>query len=165
MNTFLIILAIILIILGIVGAVLPVLPGPIISWLGLLTLHFTDGITLSITFLVVTFLVALAIFILDYIIPALGTKKFGGSKWGMFGATIGLVVGLFAPIPFGIIIGPFVGAVLGEIIHGNDINKALKAAFGSLLGFLASTFLKLVVAIIYLGFFSYELMQYKGHLI
>ena len=163
MEIFLVVLGIILMILGILGSFLPVLPGPLTSWLGLLVLHFTEGVELSNTFLIVTLLVAILIYILDYIIPAVGTKRFGGSKSGMIGTTLGLIVGLLSPIPFGIIIGPFVGALIGEMIHRNDMQKALKAAFGSFLGFIASTFLKFIVAIIFLGFFISKLSEHNAN--
>ncbi|WP_353779646.1 DUF456 family protein [Winogradskyella sp. 3972H.M.0a.05] len=153
MDIFLVIVSLLLMILGIVGSFLPVLPGPLTSWIGLLILKFSDAIPISNTFLVLTFIVALGIWILDYIIPAMGTKRFGGSKAGMIGTTIGLIVGLIAPIPFGIIIGPFLGALIGELTNDSDFNKATKAAFGSFLGFIASTFLKFIVSMIYLGFF------------
>ncbi|REG89732.1 DUF456 domain-containing protein [Winogradskyella sediminis] len=162
MEIFLVCIALILIVLGILGSFLPVLPGPLTSWAGLLVLHFTEGVEMSRTFLIATLLVALLIYVLDYIIPAIGTKRFGGSKAGMIGTTLGLIIGLFSPIPFGIIIGPFIGALIGEMIHRNDFNKALKAAFGSFLGFIASTFLKFIVAIIYLGFFIVKLSEHNS---
>jgi uncharacterized protein YqgC (DUF456 family) len=162
MEIFLVIIALVLMILGILGSFLPVLPGPLTSWAGLLVLHFTDGVELSKTFLIVTLLVAIFIYVLDYIIPAIGTKRFGGSKAGMIGTTLGLIIGLLSPIPFGIIIGPFIGALVGEMIHRNDIQKALKAAFGSFLGFITSTFLKFIVAIIFLGFFVVKLSEHTA---
>ncbi len=162
MELFLVLLALILMILGIVGSFLPILPGTLTSWAGLLVLHYTEGVQLSHTFLIVTLLIAIFIYVLDYIIPAIGTKRFGGSKSGMIGTTLGLVVGLLSPIPFGIIIGPFVGALIGEMIHRNDMQKALKAAFGSFLGFIASTFLKFIVAIIFLGFFIAKLSEHNA---
>ncbi len=165
MELFLIVLAVILMILGIVGSFLPVLPGPITSWFGFLALHYTDGVDLSTTFLAVTFIIALFIWILDYIIPAIGTKRFGGSKSGMIGTTLGLVIGLIAPIPFGIIIGPFIGALIGEMLHKDDINRATKAAFGSFLGFITSTLLKFIIAIVYLGYFIVKISGYSGHLL
>lgn len=161
MEIFLVVIALFLMILGILGSFLPVLPGPLTSWAGLLVLHFTEGVEMSQTFLIVTLLVAILIYVLDYIIPAIGTKRFGGSRAGMIGTTLGLLVGLFSPIPFGIIIGPFIGALIGEMIHRNDMEKALKAAFGSFLGFIASTFLKFIVAIIYLGFFIIKLSEHN----
>ncbi|WP_299114563.1 DUF456 domain-containing protein [uncultured Winogradskyella sp.] len=161
MELFLVLLALLLMLLGIIGSFLPILPGPLTSWLGLLVLHFTDGVELSNTFLISTLIVAVFIYVLDYIIPAIGTKRFGGSKAGMIGTTLGLIIGLFSPIPFGIIVGPFVGALIGEMIHRNDMKKALKAAFGSFLGFVASTFLKFIVAVIFLGFFIVKLSEHN----
>ena len=163
MEIFLVLVALLLMILGIIGSFLPVLPGPLTSWAGLLVLHFTEGVQLSNAFLIGTLIVAIFIYVLDYIIPALGTKRFGGSKAGMIGTTLGLVIGLLSPIPFGIIIGPFVGALIGEMIHRNDMQKALKAAFGSFLGFIASTFLKFIVAIIFLGFFIVKLSEHNAN--
>jgi uncharacterized protein len=165
MELFLVLVALLLMILGIIGSFLPVLPGPLTSWAGLLVLHFTEGVELSQTFLISTLLVAIFIYILDYIIPALGTKRFGGSRAGMIGTTLGLLVGILSPIPFSIIIGPFVGALIGEMIHRNDFDKALKAAFGSFLGFIASTFLKFIVAIIFLGFFIVKLSEHNTSLL
>ena len=153
MDIFLLIVAMLFMLLGIIGSFLPVLPGPITSWLGLLIFHLTDAIPMNWTFIIITFIIAITIWLLDYIIPALGTKKFGGSKAGMIGTTLGLIVGLIAPIPGGIIIGPFVGAFIGEMSNKNDSKIALKAAFGSFLGFLTSAFIKFIVAVIYLGLF------------
>lgn len=153
MDIILVIVSLIFMILGIVGSFMPILPGPLTSWIGLLILKFTDAVPISNTFITATFIVALIIWFLDYIIPALGTKRFGGSKAGMIGTTIGLIVGIFSPIPGGIIIGSFFGALAGELTNDNNVRKATKAAFGSFLGFIASTFLKFIIAMIYFGFF------------
>ena len=147
--------------LGVLGSFLPVLPGPIMGWLGLLTLHFSSAVPFSWRFLGPWLAVSIAIFILDYIIPAIGTKKFGGSKAGIIGTSIGLIVGLLAPIPFGIIIGPFAGAFIGEMIYQNNSRRAVKAAFGSLLGFLAGTFIKFVVAVIFVGLYLLRIWEYR----
>ena len=165
MDLFLVFIAALFIILGIIGSLLPVLPGPITSWIGLLILHLTDAITMNWTFLIITLLIAVFIWVLDYIIPAIGTKRFGGSKYGMIGTSLGLIVGLLSPIPFGIIIGPFIGAFIGELINKSDSQTALKAAFGSFLGFLTSTFIKFIVAIIYLGLFIVKVWDYKDALL
>ena len=153
MDVFLIIVASLFMVLGIIGSFLPILPGPLSSWVGLLIVHFTEVIPMNTSFLIITLIIALLIWVLDYIIPVIGTKRFGGSRLGMIGTTIGLIIGLFAPIPGGIIIGPFLGALLGELINRNDSKIAFKAAFGSFIGFLTSTFIKFIVAIIYLGLF------------
>ncbi|MCC1483072.1 DUF456 domain-containing protein [Winogradskyella immobilis] len=162
MDIFLVIISLFLMVLGLVGSFLPVLPGPLTSWVGLLVLHFTNGIELSKTLIFTTLIFAIFIWLLDYVIPAIGTKRFGGSKSGMVGTTLGLVIGLISPIPFGIIIGPFVGAFIGEMLHKEDVNRASKAAFGSFLGFITSTFLKFIVAIVYFGFFITKLGTHTG---
>lgn len=162
MELFLLVLGLLLVCLGILGSFLPVLPGPLTGWFGLLTLSFTQAVPQNWTFLGITLAVALIVLVLDYIIPAVGTKKFGGSRYGMIGTTIGLIVGLLAPIPGGIIIGPFIGAFIGEMIKNrDDQSKALKAAFGSFLGFLTGTFIKFLTAIVFFGFFIKQCFQYR----
>jgi hypothetical protein len=161
MDIILIIIAALFMLLGIIGSFIPILPGPVTSWFGLLIVHFTDAIPIHKSFLIITFTIALFIWLLDYIIPAIGTKRFGGTKYGMIGTTIGLIIGLIAPIPGGIIICPFIGALIGELINKSDTKKATKAALGSFIGFLTSTFIKFVVAIIYLGLYIGVLWDYK----
>ena len=141
------------VLLGIVGSFLPVLPGPLTGWVGLLLLHQSDRIANNPSFLMTTFCVALGVFLLDYIIPALGTKKFGGSKKGIVGSTIGLIIGLLFLGPLGIIIGSFIGAFSGELLNNSSKKQALKAAFGALIGFLTGVFLKFSVAFVFLFYF------------
>jgi uncharacterized protein YqgC (DUF456 family) len=163
MDIFLLFLGFFFMILGIIGAFLPVLPGPITGWVGLLLLHLTKVVPQDWTFLGITLAIAIIIYILDYIIPALGTKKFGGSKYGMYGTTIGLIIGLIFFPPFGIIIGPFVGALIGELMYDSkDSSRAFKAAVGSFIGFLFSTGLKFIVGLIYLGLFLAIFWDYKS---
>lgn len=165
MDLFLIILGLLLLILGILGSVLPVLPGPITGWFGLLSLFLTSAVPMNYYILGITFFVALLIFVLDYIIPGIGARKFGGSKNGSTGATLGLVIGLILPIPLGFVIGAFVGALIGELIHDpTDLKRALRSAFGSFVGFLASTTMKLFASLIFLVFFLYELSEYWSEL-
>ncbi len=164
MDIILIFIAALFLVLGIIGSFLPVLPGPLTSWVGLLIQHFSEAIPMDKTFLVITLIVAILIWILDYIIPAMGTKRFGGTKYGMIGTSIGLVIGLFAPIPFGIVIGPFVGAYLGELLNKTDSKTAMKAAFGSFIGFITSTFIKFIVAVIYLGLYIGILWDHKAYI-
>ncbi|WP_411029926.1 DUF456 domain-containing protein [Spongiimicrobium sp. 3-5] len=166
MDITLLIIGLLLMIIGILGSFLPVLPGPPISWVGLLLLYLTKAIPDDWFVLGITLAVALIVVALDYIIPAMGTKKFGGSKAGMFGTTIGLVVALIFPILgiLGIIVWPFIGALVGELINKADNKTALKAAFGSFIGFLTGTFLKFVVTVVYLGLFISKAWEYKGAL-
>ena len=115
MDTLLLIIGVILTIIGLVGSFLPVLPGPFASWVGLLLLYLTEKVENNYWILGITFFITILISILDYTIPAKGTKKFGGTKYGVWGTNIGLLVGLFFP-PFGFIIGPFVDGVGGKLI-------------------------------------------------
>lgn len=164
MDIALLVIGFILMFVGILGSFLPVLPGPPVSWVGLLLLHLTTAVPDDWWILGITAAVALIVFGLDYAIPAMGTKKFGGTKAGMIGATLGLVVGLIAPIPGGIIIGPFVGAFVGEVMNKADQKTALKAAFGSFLGFITGTFMKLIVTLIFLGIFISTAWEYRSAL-
>jgi uncharacterized protein YqgC (DUF456 family) len=160
MSILLISLGFICCIVGIIGSLLPVLPGLPISWLGILLLYFVPEIDLSSNLLWITLGITIFIFVLEYLIPIMGIKKFGGSKYGMYGAGVGLVVGLFTPIPFSILAFPFLGAYVAEIIFSKMENKqALRAAFGSFIGFLASTFIEFMAALTFAIIFSYQLIQ------
>ena len=160
MDILLVVIAGLFMVLGILGSFLPVLPGPLTSWIGLLILHLTKAIPLDWTFLIITLIIALVIWLLDYFIPVIGTKKFGGTRSGMIGTTIGLIVGLIFLGPFGIIIGPFLGALIGELINKSDSQQAVKAAFGSFLGFVTGVFLKFIVALIFLGYYIKDIIDY-----
>jgi uncharacterized protein YqgC (DUF456 family) len=135
MNTLLVVLGFICIIVGIAGSILPVLPGIPLSYVGILLLHFSKNIQFSTQFLVILGIVIVVIRVLNYYIPAWGTKKYGGSKLGVWGSIIGMTIGIFFGI-WGIIFGPFLGAVLGEMIHGKDTSSVLKAGWGTFVGFL-----------------------------
>lgn len=152
MDIFLSILAILLLIIGLVGAIIPAVPGPIISYVGLVSLYFSSHQPFTDRFMLLWAAIAIGITVLDNIVPVLGTQKMGGSKKGIWGSIIGLIFGLLFLGPFGILIGPFVGAVLGELIGGKEFNLALKAGFGSFLGFLTGTILKLVFSV-WAGYF------------
>jgi len=148
-------------ILGIMGSFLPVLPGVPLSWVGLLLLYLAPSVPINYWVLGTAFILAAIIYALQLVIPAMGTKKYGGSKAGMWGATIGLVIGIFVPIPLGIIIGAFAGAFIGEIINKSDSKSALRAAYGSFIGLLASTFMEMVVVVGFLIFFSYKAWEFR----
>ena len=159
MVTVLIIIGLLLMIAGIAGCILPLIPGPPLSFLALLIQQLNGDPPFTTNFLLIWAAITIAVTLLDYIIPAYGTKKFGGSKYGIWGCTIGLVVGLWLG-PLGIIIGPFVGAFIGEIIANNNSSTALKSAFGSFVGFLFGTLLKLVACLMmgwYFGQFVYRI--------
>ena len=163
MDLFLLTIGFLCVMLGLIGSFLPVLPGPLTSWLGLLILYFTSIVPMNYTFLGITLAIAIFIWVLDYIIPAIGTKRFGGSKYGVYGTTIGLLIGLFSPIPFGILIGAFLGAFIGEILHDKtNTKRAFKASIGSLLGLITSTTIKFSVALVYAFLFFVKIWEYNG---
>ena len=131
--------------------------GPLTSWVGFIVLDTSDSFSLSSTFIIITGVIAGVIFILDYTIPY-GNKKFGGSRYGVIGTTLGLIIGLFSPIPGGVIIGPFLGALIGELIFNNDHKRAFKAAFGSFIGFI-TVLMKFIISLIYFGLFISVLLS------
>lgn len=159
MDTILIIFGILFIVLGILGGILPVLPGPPLSYIGLLLLHFTEKYSFSTNFIILWLAITVVVYLLDYLIPAWGTKKFGGSKRGVWGSIAGLILGLLFFPPFGIIIGPFAGAVIGELSSGKNYNVALRSGLGSFLGLLAGTLLKLVASGMMAWYFFEKLLS------
>ena len=160
MDIFFIITGLILCIVGLIGSFFPIIPGPITSWIGLVFLHFTSFVPLEIYFLLGTFMIAISIFILDLIIPIIGLKKFGGTRGGQIGAVIGLVIGFFFG-PIGLLAGPFLGALSGEIINKSKINIAIKASFGTLLGFIIGASMKFIISFIFLLAFFQKLLTFN----
>lgn len=132
---------------GVVGCFLPVLPGPPLAFAGLLIQQLKSSPPFSLRFLVIFLIVTIIITALDYLIPVYSTKKFGGSKYGVWGCIIGLIAGIWFG-PAGIIIGPFMGAWIGELLNGSNSEKAFQAAMGSFIGFLAGTLLKLIASFV-----------------
>jgi uncharacterized protein YqgC (DUF456 family) len=143
MDIFLLVIAALLILVGIIGCIVPGLPGVPLAYAGLWIAQAAERIDFSWQMLLVWGIVTIVVSILDYIVPAWGTKQFGGTKYGVWGSTIGVFAGLFFGA-LGVIIGPLVGAILGELIGGKEINEALKAGWGSFIGLLFGTIIKLV---------------------
>lgn len=151
MTIFLLIVAFVFLLTGIIGCIVPGLPGTPIAYAGLWIAQATDRVDLSWQFLLIWGIVVVVISILDYIVPAWGTKQFGGTKWGVWGSTLGILVGLFFGAT-GVILGPLIGAILGELLRSAIYDKmsdkalsaALKAGIGSFIGILFSTILKLI---------------------
>ena len=147
MDYFLLIMAILCLLAGFIGSILPALPGPPLSWVGLLLLKFSRfGAEVTWIWIAVFAGVVILVTVLDYVVPIWGTKKLGGTKAGSWGATIGLIIGMFFS-PWGIILGPFLGAFVGELMAGNSGEHSLKAAFGAFIGFLFGVGLKLVACV------------------
>lgn len=145
MNTLLIVAAIACGIIGLLGAIIPVLPGTLLSLAGLILAYFTDGSEITVNMLIIWSIISVFVVILDYILPGYFSKRFGGTKSGVTGATVGVILGMFFG-PVGIIFGPFIGAVAGELLGNNlSFDKAIVVGFGSLLSFFVGTGFKLIV--------------------
>lgn len=140
------VLAVICLLVGLVGAVLP-LPGPPLSFVGLLLLHFSRFAEFDTATLWTMGIATALVTVLDYTVPMWGVKKFGGSKAGMWGSTIGLLIGMLLG-PLGIFIGAFLGALAGELLVGRDSRQATTAAIGSFIGFLFGVVLKVALCVI-----------------
>lgn len=152
MDVFWLVLGMVLLLAGVVGCLLPLLPGPPLSYAALLVLQLRTDPPFTLNFLLIWAGIVAFVTFLDYVIPAYGTKKFGGTKYGVWGCMIGLLAGFWLG-PAGIIIGPFVGAFVGEWLANRNSDKALRAAIGSFIGFLAGTVLKLVVCCVITYYF------------
>jgi len=143
MEIFLLIMAFVCMLVGIAGCIIPGLPGTPIAYAGLWIAQATEQVDFSWQMLLVWGIVTIVVSVLDYVVPAWGTKRYGGTKWGVWGSTIGVFVGLFFGA-VGVIVGPLAGAVLGELISGKQLNQALKAGWGSFVGLFFGTILKLI---------------------
>ncbi len=145
-------LGILCLILGVLGAFIPVLPGPPVSFAGLLLIHFTDFADISPNILYTLGILALFITVADYLLPIWGTRIGKGSKHGVFGATVGLIAGILFFPPLGAIIGPIAGAWLAERVNGKNNNDAFRSALGSFMGLLFEVVLKIVFAVVAIGY-------------
>ena len=144
-----IILGISLVLVGIAGSVLPLLPGPPLAFIGLLLQQLRPEPPFTTKFILIWAGIVLITAVLDYLIPIWGTKRFGGTKYGVWGCTLGFLAAFWLG-PLGIIIGPFAGAFIGEMMAGQDSRRSFRAAMGSFVGFLLGSFLKLVVCFMFL---------------
>ncbi len=149
MELFLIVISFILIIVGLLGCILPVLPGPPLAYVGLLLVHITDKVDFSPAQLVCWLLLVIVLQVLDYLTPLLGSKYTGGSEYGNRGSIAGTVLGLFF-MPWGIVVGPFLGAVLGELLGGKDFPKAMKSGLGTFFGVVLGVLLKMALCLYFL---------------
>ena len=148
------ILCSVLMVVGLLGVVLPVLPGIPLSWLGLFIYALGTGFErISIVTIVIFTILTVLTMILDFAAPMLGAKKYQASKIGIFGAFLGFTIGIFVIGFWGIILGPFIGALLGELIAGRKPKQALRSALGTFIGFIAGTLFKIIVILTMAGFF------------
>jgi uncharacterized protein YqgC (DUF456 family) len=158
MEALLLIVGIICLLLGLAGAVLP-LPGPPLSFVGILALEYSGYSEFGTTVLVGLGLVTALVTVLDYYVPIWGTKKFGGTRWGAYGSGIGLLAGFFLG-PLGWIVGPFVGAFVAEFLHDQNTSRAGRAAFGSFVGLMAGMAVKIVLCLVMLIWSIVEIIKH-----
>jgi len=134
----------ILMLLGLAGSILPILPGPPLSFIGLFLLallrHFSPPLTP--TLIIIMAIATILVIAMDYVIPLLGAKKYGASKWGIWGSVLGMAIGIFWS-PFAMLAGAFIGAVLAEWLVGKKHGDALRAGWGVVMGTLLATILRL----------------------
>lgn len=145
-----IIIGFILLVIWLIGVILPLLPGTILSYIGLLFIlyaQYTSTWMIDRWSLIVWWIVAILLQLSDYIIPSITTKKYGGSAWWTRWSVIGMIAWLFVIPPRGLIIMPIIGAYIGEYLHTSDHATARRSAWGSFIGFLTGTWLKIIIAI------------------
>lgn len=163
MDLFFLILSFLTMILGIIGCFFPIIPGPLTGWFGFIFLYQIKNINSNKSLLIITFSIALLVFIIDYIMPIIGAKLFGGSKKGVIGASFGLIIGIVFLGPFGILIGPLLGALTGEILNDDkSLKVAFKASLGTLLGLISGFFLKISVSIIFFLIYIFEIWKIRS---
>jgi uncharacterized protein YqgC (DUF456 family) len=146
-DALLMTLGVLLVIGGIAGSFLPLLPGPPLAYAGLLIQQFRTDAPFTTKFLLIWAGITIIILILDFLVPLWGTKKYGGSKYGIWGCAIGFLLAFWMG-PVGVILGPFIGAFIGELIYQQNSQKALRAAKGAFLGFLFGSLLKLTSCLV-----------------
>lgn len=154
MTTALWILAVVLVLVGLAGVILPLLPGVPLIFAGLLLVAWIDGFT-KVGWIVLTILAVLttASVVVDVVATSLGARRHGASRWAVVGAALGTIVGLFFGF-IGLVVAPFAGAVIGELAAGRSAEEARRAGFGTWLGMLLGTAVKVALAFAMLGIFA-----------
>ena len=150
MEIFIIILSILFCIVGLIGSFTPIIPAPLTCWVSFLILKLSGVIYISNFFIIFTFIISISIFLIDFLLPSIGAKKFGGSKKGIFGCTIGLILGFVFLGIIGSLFGSIIGAFIGESINKSDLKSRLNASIGAFIAFITGVFLKLSVSIVFL---------------
>jgi uncharacterized protein YqgC (DUF456 family) len=154
LEVVLIAIGLILALAGMIGCILPVIPGPLLSFSALLLLSWTKNWQIfSPSFLIIMGALTAILMVFDYIAPALGAKKFGASKFGLWGSVMGMIIGIFFIPPWGLILGAFVGALVGELAAGKSGRKALRAGWGILIGNVFGVGIKLAFTAVILFYY------------
>jgi len=159
MDIIIICVVALILLIGIIGCFVPIIPGPPISYVALLVFHFFSSYKINAKTLWIWAFIVIAVTVFDLWVQIYRVKTSGGTKKAVNGSIIGLIIGIFFFPPFGIIIGPFLGAFIGSKIDDPDINKAFKIALGALEGFVLGTIVKLSVSL-YIIYIIYESIPY-----
>lgn len=159
MTIALIALGLIVALIGLLGCILPVIPGPPLSYAALIILSLAkQWEPFSLTFLIIMGALMIAVSLVDYVFPAIGAKRYGASKAGVWFSIIGMIVGIFFIPPWGIFIGAFAGALIGELLVGKGGKKALKAGWGVFVGNMVSIGFKLAYSGVIIFFYVTEMV-------
>jgi uncharacterized protein YqgC (DUF456 family) len=154
LETITIVIGSILMLLGLAGGILPILPGPPLSLIGLFLLalikHFSPPLTPPL--IIILAIVTILVVVMDYILPLLGAKRYGASKWGVWGSIVGMVIGIFLS-PLAMLLGAFIGAVVAEWLAGKTKGESLRAGWGVMMGTLFATIVRLGVSGIMIYYF------------
>ena len=145
-NFIVFIIVFFLLILGLIGAFLPIIPGPLLSFLGLLIIHFFTDIYFEQHQLLWYLLLTILVFTSDYFLQYFGVKSCGGGKYAIFATIVGAIIGFFFS-PIGLVVGPFLGAFIGSLMDNKEKKQAIIIAFGSLMAFVFGTLIKLCFSI------------------
>lgn len=163
MEYVILLVGLVFILAGMLGSFLPILPGPPLSWLGLMSIYLIPETPFNYWLIGVTFIFMIILSIADFLLPGYYSKRKGGSKYASWGSTLGLVIGLIFFPPIGLIIGAFLGAFLGELIFNRQATtqQAYQSALGTFVGFIASTFMKFVFCSSILAIYIYKIIEFR----
>lgn len=160
MEYGLILLGVICTVIGVIGCIFPTIPGPPLSYAALILLQFAkEEPVFSKSFLVRFAILTIVVSLGDYFLPLLGAKKYGTSKYGIWGAILGMMAGIIFFPPFGMILGIFIGAIVGELIAGKENSMALKAGLATFIGSMTAVFIKLSLSVVMAFYFFIYLFK------
>ncbi len=146
-STIAFVVAVLVMLVGVAGTFIPAIPGMPLIWLAMLGYGLVEGFReMTPWFLAVTFIVVVLSQVAEHYAKAWGAKRYGAGKAGTWGAVIGSIAGLFF-MPVGLVLGPFLGALIGELLAGRSAEEALRAGWGGLVGVLGSVVVNVIFAI------------------
>jgi uncharacterized protein YqgC (DUF456 family) len=159
MDIALILIGLILTLIGIIGCIVPAIPGPPLNYIAIIVLKFVSDESFPFEFILIWGIIVIIITVMDYVLPVLGAKIFGVSKYGIWGSFIGMIVGIIFFPPVGMILGLILGAIAGELIAGKENSEALKAGAASFVLSIFMIIVKLSLSILFTYHFFVESME------